>query len=153
MAYRFEFDESRCANCGACAVACMDQNDIFPERGDKGFRTCMTVEQGHGMEAKMRYLSVGCIHCTPAPCVEACPVGCLYKDKETGLTLYDNSSCIGCRSCLRACPFDVPGFNQQGVIVKCDGCEGRLKVGMEPACVRVCPYDALKVVCLSEKSI
>ena len=145
MGYIFDFDGSRCINCGACAVACMDQNDIFPEQGDKPFRTCMTVENGHGISVKMSYLSIGCMHCANAPCVQGCPTGCLYKDKETGLTLYDNNLCIGCHSCSMACPFAIPSFNQKGIMVKCDGCVERIKAGMEPACVRVCPFDAIKL--------
>lgn len=145
MGYKFEFNSTLCVNCGACAVACMDQNDIFPENGDKPYRTCLTVEEGHGLNVKMTYLSVGCMHCQDAPCVQVCPTGCLYKDSETGLTLYDNSSCIGCHRCVSACAFGVPTFNPDGVLVKCDGCAERLKAGVEPACVRGCPFRAIKV--------
>ena len=44
-----------------------------------------------------------------------------------------------------ACPFGAPKFSAQGRLKKCDGCHVRLKCGMEPACVRVCPTGALKV--------
>lgn len=86
------------------------------------------------------------MHCTDAPCVAACPTGCLRKDEETGLTVYDNSVCIGCHSCLMACPFEAPSFTAAGKMVKCDGCIERQRHGLLPACVRVCPFDALKMV-------
>lgn len=116
MGYIFDFDSTKCINCGACAVACMDQNDIEPENGDKPFRTSMTVEAGSGMDVKMTYMSIGCMHCHNAPCVQGCPMGCLYKDEETDLTLFDNSTCIGCHSCAMACPFGAPTFNKEGVM-------------------------------------
>ena len=145
MKYIFDIDLSKCVNCGACAVACMDQNDIFPEKGDLPYRKCFSVEEGHGMETKITYMSMSCMHCENAPCVSACPVGCLSKDPESGLTLYDNTNCIGCHSCSLACPFSAPVFNGTGKMSKCDGCITRVKNGMEPACVRICPFDALKL--------
>ena len=145
MKYIFDVDLDKCVNCAACAVACMDQNDIFPECGDMPLRRCFTVEEGHGMNTKMTYMSIGCMHCADAPCISACPVGCLRKDTETGLTVYDNTNCIGCHSCAMACPFGAPSFNREGKMIKCDGCNERVKFGLEPACVRVCPFDALKL--------
>ena len=42
-----------------------------------------------------------------------------------------------------ACPFGAPSFDGEGKMVKCDGCVERLRRGMVPACVRVCPTGAL----------
>ena len=137
----FDIDLDRCTACGACSIACMDQNDIDFERGDLPFREVRSFEAGN----KSYYVSMACMHCADAPCVSACPVGCLYKDPETGLTLYDNSSCIGCHSCAMACPFGAPKFYSSGKMEKCDGCAERIRHGMEPACVRICPVQALRV--------
>ena len=73
----------------------------------------------------------------------ACPVGCLHKDPETGMTVVNPTHCIGCHSCAMACPFGAPKFDPQGKIVKCDGCADRVRRGYPPACVRVCPTGAL----------
>ena len=89
------------------------------------------------------------MHCSDAPCVISCPVGCLSKDGDTGFTLYDNTNCIGCHSCAMACPFGVPSFNRMGKMQKCDGCIERQLHGMELACTRVCPTGALK--CYTEE--
>ena len=62
------------------------------------------------------------------------------------LTLFDNTNCIGCHSCAMACPFGAPSFNEEGKMVKCDGCIERLRRGLIPACVRVCPTGALTCV-------
>lgn len=147
MSYVFLFDESKCISCGACAVACMDQNDIETRSGDTPFRSCFVNEVGEGTQARFTFLSVACMHCENAPCVAACPTGCLSKDEETGFTLYDNTNCIGCHSCAMACPFSAPCFNgESGKMSKCDGCVERVRHGMKPACVKVCPFGALQLV-------
>lgn len=135
----FDLDMDRCCACGACAVACMDQNDIEITE-EHPLRKVFAMEGTNGHA----YISVACMHCEDAPCIVACPVGCLSKD-ERGLTVYDSTSCIGCHSCAMACPFGAPTYNRFGKMQKCDGCAERLSHGLEPACVRTCSLGALKV--------
>lgn len=106
MAWKIELDISRCCACGACAIACMDQNDIDLSTGVRPYRTVFREETRRTGE--IRYYSMACMHCDNAPCVTACPSGCLYKDPETGLTLYNTQYCIGCHSCAMACPLGAP---------------------------------------------
>ena len=146
MKYVFVLDETKCIACGACTVACMDQNDIETREGDVPFRSCFVKEQGEGREARFRFLSVSCMHCGDAPCISACPAGCIRRDAETGLVVCDNTDCIGCRSCASACPAAVPAFNGAlGKMNKCDGCVERIRQGLKPACIKVCPFGALKL--------
>ena len=135
----FDLDMDRCCACGACAVACMDQNDIEITE-EHPLRKVFAMEGTNGHA----YISMACMHCEDAPCIVACPVGCLSKD-ERGLTVYDSTSCIGCHSCAMACPFGAPTYNRFGKMQKCDGCAERLSHGLEPACVRTCSLGALKV--------
>jgi Fe-S-cluster-containing dehydrogenase component len=121
----------------------MDQNDIDVENHQHPFRNAFEYEAPTKEGWSIAYLSISCQHCDDAPCITACPTGCLYKDAETCLTLYDNAKCIGCHSCAMACPFGAPSFNGQGKMVKCDGCIQRLHAKLQPACVRVCPSSAL----------
>ena len=146
MSYIFLLDTKRCVGCGACAVACMNQNDFDPGSGAAPFRQCFSVEMGEGKDDKISYMSLACMNCVDAPCIQGCPVGCLKKDPETGFTVCDNTNCIGCHSCAMACPFSAPCFNEEGKMIKCDGCVERVRHGLQPACVRVCPYGALKLV-------
>ena len=139
------FDPEKCSACGACAVACMDQNDIDP-RTRAPFRNVFCLDKRDGDQVKAAYASLACMHCDDAPCIPACPSGCLKKDESTGFTVYDNDNCIGCHSCAMACPFGVPTFNGEGKMEKCDGCAVRVAHGMEPACVRVCPTGALRLL-------
>ena len=90
MTLKLELDLAKCCACGACAIACMDQNDIDLSTGVRPFRT--VFRQENRRTGEIAYYSMGCMHCDNAPCVTACPSGCLYKDTETGLTLYDNTS-------------------------------------------------------------
>ena len=135
----FDLDMDRCCACGACAVACMDQNDIEITE-EHPLRKVFAMEGTNGHA----YISMACMHCEDANCIVACPVGCLSKD-ERGLTVYDSTSCIGCHSCAMACPFGAPTYNRFGKMQKCDGCAERLSHGLEPACVRTCSLGALKV--------
>lgn len=144
----FDFDPSKCTACQACVMACFDQNDIDTLHGQHPFRNAAGLEAADRGGPRFSFLSVACMHCDDAPCIMGCPSACLYKDSESGLTLFDNTNCIGCHSCAMACPFGAPSFNKEGKMVKCDGCVERLRQGLLPACVRVCPTGAL--ICVPE---
>ncbi|MGM9615334.1 MAG: 4Fe-4S dicluster domain-containing protein [Oscillospiraceae bacterium] len=145
MKLTFSFDAEKCSACGACSIACMDQNDIDVLGGQQPYRWVYRVEQ----EGAAGYYSTACLHCDDAPCIPACPMDCLYKDEATSLTLADTANCIGCKACLRVCPVDAPTFRPTGEsrprfrMEKCDGCHVRVEAGLEPACVRACPTGAL----------
>lgn len=148
MKHVFVFDADRCCACSACMIGCMDQNDIDSLAGDPCFRKTFNYEidltDGRTYCA---YLSAACMHCKDALCIAACPVGCIRKDSETGFTVYDNTNCIGCKSCAMACPFGAPRYRaSDGKMVKCDGCNIRVKSGLKPACVRACSFGALDCV-------
>ena len=137
-----DLDMDRCCACGACAVACMDQNDIDTS-GESPLRCVFTLE--NRAKGTVRYVSLACMHCIDAPCVMACPVGCISKDEGTGFSVYDNANCIGCRNCSMACPYGAISFSAEGKMQKCDGCITRIESGLEPACVRTCTVNALSL--------
>ena len=130
MKYLLDLDMDKCISCGACAVACMDQHDTNLEHGDPALRWVTRLERQQGERVAFLGLSMACMHCNDAPCVTGCPVGCLHKDPETGMTVVNPTHCIGCHSCAMACPFGAPKFDPQGKIVKCDGCADRVRGGL-----------------------
>lgn len=91
-----------------------------------------------------------CRHCDPAPCMQVCPTGAIYKDDETGSILVNYEKCIACAMCAMVCPFDVITFRKiwnvrldHEVNAKCDHCIDRQRRGEIPACVRACKTGAL----------
>ena len=92
-------------------------------------------------------VSMGCNHCDDPACAKVCPVGAYVKEEEFGLVIQDHEACIGCQSCVQACPYGAPSYNEEeGKTQKCDGCIQWLKNGLEPACAGSCTTRALKWV-------
>ena len=130
------FDQTECAGCNICSIACMDQNDYDPSCGAEPFRT-VTASEKDGI---IRYRSEGCVHC--GLCIDACPMSCISRDPETGMVVCDDAECVGCGACRDVCPISAPKI-VDGKMRKCDGCNERIKAGMLPACARACPTGAL----------
>ena len=139
MSIRFVLNEKLCSGCGVCSVACSELHGIDPSRGDRPLRWILSDLDRNGMP---RYRSLSCRHCANPQCVEACPVGALYRE-ENGLVLFDPDSCLACGACESACPFEAISYTPGGVIQKCDGCIDRIRAGLQPACTRTCPTGAL----------
>jgi anaerobic dimethyl sulfoxide reductase subunit B (iron-sulfur subunit) len=136
----FSFDASRCSGCFACVVACRDQND---DVSDAALRSVVRHEAGGCSNAAIAFYSLACMHCGDAPCIMVCPTGALSRRADDGVVDLDRDLCVGCHSCLLACPFGAPRFAGDGKMAKCDLCHLRIEHGLEPACVRVCPTQAL----------
>jgi carbon-monoxide dehydrogenase iron sulfur subunit/anaerobic dimethyl sulfoxide reductase subunit B (iron-sulfur subunit) len=123
-------------------VSCKDQHYDVDEQGP-ALRKALRYENEDGV---IKCMSIGCMHCADAPCMAACPTGAIYRDEETSLVQVDSSACIGCRSCLMACPFGAPKFTADNRMTKCDGCIERVKRGLEPVCVKTCPNHLISLV-------
>jgi formate dehydrogenase iron-sulfur subunit len=99
------------------------------------------MERGDGVE--WLFMPDTCKHCTEASCMAVCPSGAI-KRTEVGSVFYDEKICIGCRYCIEACPFNVPGFNKEtGTAEKCTFCIDRVSNGLKTACATVCPTSAI----------
>jgi Fe-S-cluster-containing dehydrogenase component/formate-dependent nitrite reductase membrane component NrfD len=137
----FIIDHRVCIGCHACTVACKAENDV--PLGD--FRTWVkTVEHGEFPDVSRSFLIERCNHCENAPCVAICPVNALYK-RDDGIVDFNTDQCIGCRACQAACPYDAIYMDsRQGhTVAKCNFCSHRIDAGSEPACVIVCPTEAI----------
>jgi formate-dependent nitrite reductase membrane component NrfD/ferredoxin len=66
--------------------------------------------------------------------------------RPDGIVDFDKRACIGCKACIAACPYDAIFINPEDHSAeKCNFCAHRLDVGLEPACVVVCPTQAILV--------
>ena len=137
------FDAEACVGCYACAVACMDQNDVDVVGDQLMYRNVMHIERAQEGEVDITHVSLACQHCDNAECLDACPSRALRRDEATGAVIVRRELCIGCHSCAMACPFGIPRFGRDGTMQKCDACYARTRFGYAPACVDICPTGAL----------
>ena len=104
-----------------------------------------SVDVGRYPRARRAFQVTRCNQCEDAPCVAACPTSAMYR-RDDGIVDFDKSSCIGCKACIAACPYDAIFINPDDHSAeKCNFCAHRLDIGLEPACVVVCPTEALLV--------
>ncbi len=138
--YGFLIDQSKCIGCHACSTACKSENQV-----PLGvYRTWVKyVETGAYPDVRRRFQVTRCNHCANPPCARICPVSAMYQ-RSDGIVEFDPSVCIGCKSCMQACPYDSIYLDPEtNAAAKCHFCAHRLDVGLEPACVVVCPEHAI----------
>ncbi len=101
------------------------------------------IEKGAWPDTSRFFSVMRCNHCTDAPCVEICPTTALFR-RDDGIVDFDTDRCIGCKACMQGCPYDAlyidPG---EHTAQKCNYCVHRIEVSLEPACVVVCPTEAI----------
>ncbi len=152
-------DTTRCTACRGCQVACKQWNEMpasktsqfgsYQNPPDLQWNTWTLIRfQEHvnkDGDFKWLFRKDGCMHCTDAACVKACPSGALFHT-EIGTVGLNRDACIGCKACTSACPFDIPKYNKETEkVYKCDLCYSRLLAGKQPACVLSCITGALTI--------
>lgn len=142
MRYGFVLDQDRCIGCHACTVACKEENHV----PIGVFRTWVKyIEKGQFPHTSRHFGVMRCNHCDAAPCIEICPTRALFR-RFDGIVDFDGDRCIGCKSCMQACPYDAlyidPNTN---TAAKCNFCAHRIEAELQPACVIVCPTQAIVV--------
>lgn len=162
-------DLSRCVGCRSCEAACNREHGLpAPEKPFNDFsvltlqlddsnhaekrRTdekCYTVVNRYELEGAPHplYRKVQCNHCREPACLTSCFVNAYTKTPE-GAVVYNPDVCVGCRTCMIACPFYIPAFTYSNAfeprIMKCSFCyDTRLQYGRVPACVEACPQESL----------
>lgn len=163
MQYGMVIDLKGCIGCQTCAVACkvghnlpvgLWRNRVLTEGG-----ASTDMAGGEFPRNQLGWRPVTCQHCAEPACVAVCPAGATTKDEETGIVHQDTSKCIGCKSCIEACPYegvrqyleDEPvyhidtalGFADEpehlkGTVEKCTFCDSRIASGEVPACMEYC---------------
>lgn len=160
-------DPNKCIGCRTCEIACVmahSNNNVFlSNEGDFqiAFNPGLSVVRTPEITAPIQ-----CRNCEDAPCAKVCPNESITN--KDGAILINRKTCIGCKTCVIACPFGAIDIVEEydngnkirqsrsavvedGIIDhkvklvanKCDLCSGREK---GPACLESCPTDALKLV-------
>jgi len=137
--YTMVLHQDRCIDCERCMEACIKTNDV-PEYGYRTKILERDVEDAIGQ--KREFVPVLCNQCNKPPCVRACPTSATLKDKKTGIVIMKSERCIGCKTCMAACPYNARYFNEERrAIDKCNFCKDtRLDKGeLLTACAAACP--------------
>lgn len=140
MNYGFVIDNRKCIGCHACSTACKSENEV-----PLGvYRTWVKyVETGAYPDVRRHFQVTRCNHCANPPCVRICPVTAMYQ-RADGIVEFDPRVCIGCKACMQACPYDAIYIDPEThTAAKCHYCSHRVELGLEPACVVVCPEHAI----------
>jgi Fe-S-cluster-containing dehydrogenase component/formate-dependent nitrite reductase membrane component NrfD len=136
----FVLASDSCIGCHACTVACKSEHDV-PLGVNRTW--VKYIESGEFPATTRAFTVMRCNQCDDAPCVSICPTKALYR-APNGIVDFDDSRCIGCKACMNACPYDAIYINPEtNTAHKCNYCNHRVEVGLEPACVTVCPTHAI----------
>jgi Fe-S-cluster-containing dehydrogenase component len=133
-------DTVRCVGCMDCVVACKTENDV-PEGFNRDWIAYQTDGRFPTLDMEIR--SERCNHCDNPPCVDCCPTGASHVDPFGQTVQVTPNECIGCKACLASCPYDARFINPKGYADKCTFCEPRVREGLDPACVSVCPTHCM----------
>ncbi|MDA0716043.1 MAG: polysulfide reductase NrfD [archaeon] len=138
--YGFAIDNRKCIGCHACTVACKSEHDV-PVGVNRTH--VKYIETGQYPNSNREFSVHRCNHCEDAPCTTICPTTALFT-RSDGIVDFDDDRCIGCKSCMQACPYDALYINPNtGTAAKCNYCAHRIENSYEPACVIVCPVEAI----------
>jgi formate dehydrogenase iron-sulfur subunit len=150
-------DVSRCIGCKACQAACMEWNDLRdkvgvnegfytnpPDLSDQSWTLMRFYEENIEGSLQWLILKDGCLHCSDPGCLRACPAPGAIVQYSNGIVDFQEENCIGCGYCISGCPFNIPRLRKEdSKVYKCTLCSDRVTVGLEPACIKSCPTQAL----------
>ena len=133
----------KCTGCHFCELACSLSHEGMCDLNLSRIGIMKTRGGGSGEN-----IPVVCQQCEDPICADVCIMGAFYRSEDTGALLINDSLCVGCKTCVTACPRGGVVFNaNKGCAIKCDLCGG------DPECVKVCAYGALQYLSLDEWTI
>ena len=150
--YAMVIDLNTCTGCRACQAACALENKT-PYWSGKYRTHVEDIVTGEFPNVERAFIPQLCMQCDEPACVDACPTGASHRNGG-GAVVVDAERCILCKYCQSACPYgaryeyteadrvkalEVFGEAPPNTYIdKCNFCEQRLQVGLDPACVATC---------------
>ncbi|MEC9476294.1 MAG: 4Fe-4S dicluster domain-containing protein [Planctomycetota bacterium] len=148
-------DLDRCTDCDDCVKACAITHDGNPR----------FIREGHRYAQLM--VASACMHCCDPVCLIGCPTGSIHREPASGNVIIHDESCIGCATCVEACPYDnirtveikdssgrpLIDSNSGKPILRATKCDLCIDQPSGPACVNSCPHDALHRVDFGEHDL
>jgi Fe-S-cluster-containing dehydrogenase component len=142
-------DPTKCVGCRRCELACTEFNEgkAHPDisrikvgrnvnYGPKSVYAGEGAQGNWGGGLVVQDLCKQCPH--PVPCANACPNDAIVIGPPLNARVVDLDKCIGCKMCLRACPWEMISYDSEtNKATKCFLCQGK------PKCVEACPASAL----------
>jgi phenylacetyl-CoA:acceptor oxidoreductase 27-kDa subunit len=156
-------DLNKCIGCDSCAIVCREMNKVSPTSNKRilhlGFDPRTNYHRIH--------LPLNCMQCENPPCVSVCPTTATFQ-RQDGIVDINHELCIGCSSCVFACPYGSrhisTGYPDEGndgfdafigTCIKCDFCLLKIEYGLNngafpgttrattPECVLTCSAKAV----------
>ncbi|MBT7130891.1 MAG: 4Fe-4S dicluster domain-containing protein, partial [Planctomycetes bacterium] len=108
-----------------------------------------------------------CMHCCDPVCLAGCPTGAIHRERSSGNVIIQESTCIGCATCVESCPYDnirtveirdsvgrpIIDTTSGNPILKATKCDLCIDQPSGPACVNACPHDALHRVNFGDRDL
>lgn len=146
------YDSRRCAGCQSCMLACSLVHEGEASTSLSRIQVSRAVLMQYPYDIQISI----CRQCPEPMCVKNCPTGACHVNKANGnVRMIDAEKCIGCGTCLKACPYSPhrtiwnPAAQKS---TKCDLCVDAPYFSKEggpsgnQACVTTCPMGAIKLV-------
>lgn len=136
---RIYVQEQWCLGCHLCEYYC-----AFANSGEKDMARAL---KGIEINPRIRIeekgdvsFAVSCRHCNDPLCVKSCISGALTMNDE-GLISIQKDKCVGCFTCIMACPFGAVSPGEETAVQKCELCTDNQNG--TPSCVAHCPNQAI----------
>lgn len=150
---------TKCIACRGCQVACKqwkklpadktENHGTYQNPMDMNEHTLKIIRFSEkNIDGQLRWLFMPdqCRHCVQPPCQMATEhPGSIIQDEATGAVIYTELTAKEIFEDIHgACPYNIPRLDPKTkVIVKCDMCIDRVRIGLEPACVKTCPSNTM----------
>lgn len=134
--YVISIDHTKCTGCRTCEIVCSLRHvgECNPERS----RIRILKSEENGI---IKSVPILCFNCEDSACEKACPTGATKRGDTMNVLIVDEQFCIGCKSCVYACPSGASFFDRvKDKAFRCDQCQG------EPKCVQFCSKGSLEYV-------